>query len=170
MKTVEIEKPVVQNEEVCCAKFDPTPWHHTEFEWHDKLFLKTSIPEIMHIPLPGSYDKAIKKMWKTAEDAHAAPRPEEFLLLAHDLSSFKGELYMSITKDIPGADVVKLSGKYVSKVFDGGYNHVPQYISEMNGYLASMGKKAKKFYFYFTTCPKCAKKYGHNYIVALAQI
>jgi hypothetical protein len=25
-------------------------------------------------------------------------------------------------------------------------------------------------YFFYTTCPKCAKKYGKNYVVILAQI
>jgi len=32
------------------------------------------------------------------------------------------------------------------------------------------GKTARKYYFYFNTCPKCAKAYGHNYAVALAQV
>jgi len=36
--------------------------------------------------------------------------------------------------------------------------------------LSKMGKMAEKYYFYFTTCPKCAQKYGHNYIVAFAQV
>ena len=35
---------------------------------------------------------------------------------------------------------------------------------------ASQGKKAGKYYFYYTSCPKCAKKYGHNYIVAFAEV
>jgi hypothetical protein len=47
---------------------------------------------------------------------------------------------------------------------------VPKYIKEADTYLASLGKKAKKYYFYYTTCPKCAKKYGHNYIVAFAEV
>lgn len=35
---------------------------------------------------------------------------------------------------------------------------------------AGQGKKAKKYYFYYTSCPKCAKKFGHNYIVAFAEV
>jgi len=25
-------------------------------------------------------------------------------------------------------------------------------------------------YFFYTTCPKCAKKYGKNYVVILAEV
>jgi len=32
------------------------------------------------------------------------------------------------------------------------------------------GKRLRKMYLYYTTCPKCAKKYGKNYIVILAEI
>jgi hypothetical protein len=55
-------------------------------------------------------------------------------------------------------------------VFDGPYNHVPKYLKEFHKYLALIEKKPKKIYFYYTTCPKCAKKYGHNYIVAFAEV
>jgi hypothetical protein len=56
------------------------------------------------------------------------------------------------------------------KVFDGPYSKVPAYLKEFYSYIDSVGKKAKKIYFYFTTCPKCARKYGHNYIVAFAEV
>ncbi len=40
----------------------------------------------------------------------------------------------------------------------------------MKLFVQSKNKKLKKFYFYYTTCPKCAKKYGKNYVVLLAEI
>jgi len=43
-------------------------------------------------------------------------------------------------------------------------------MKEMDKWLAESGRKAEKYYFYYTTCPKCAKKYGHNYIVVITQI
>lgn len=167
-----VNKPssTASGEAICCPEFDPTLWSHKEHEWRDKLFLKAHVPELFHMPLPGTYKKAITKMWKTAELAGAAPGLKDFLLLAYDPSPFKSELYMTITKDIPGEDVVRLSGKFISMVFDGPYNHVPQYMAQMEDYLAGLGTRARKFYFYFAYCPKCAKKYGHNYVVALAQV
>jgi len=156
--------------EECCPKFEPALWNNIEHKWENRLFLRDSIPEVFHIPLPGTYSKVITKMWKKAEAAGAAPDRKDFLLLAYDPSPFKSELYMAITKEIPGENNVRLSGNFISKVFDGPYNKVPAYIREMNEYLDSKKKEAEKYYFYFAYCPKCAKKYGHNYVVALAQV
>jgi hypothetical protein len=171
MKTlVEQDPSVAQVTDECCPEFHPELWDEKINYWNNKLFLKASVPEIFHIPLPGVYAKAITKMWAKAEAAGVAPPRKDFLLLAYDPSPFKGELYMYITKEMPGEDVVSLTGTFYSKVFDGPYNKVPRYIDETNAYLTGKGKKAKKFYFNFAYCPRCAKKYGHNYIVALAEV
>ena len=76
---------------------------------------------------------------------------------------------MTVTKEVTGAENVRLSGTFLSKVFDGPYNSPPKWIKEMEQFVASKGKKPKKFLFYFTTCPRCAKLYGHNYAVVFAQ-
>ena len=160
----------VEDADICCPEFDPAPWQETRHNWHRKLFLKDSVPEMFHIPLPGTYKRVITRMWKKAEEAGAAPDLKDFFLLAHDRSSFKGELLMSITKEIPGAKNVYLSGSFISKVFDGPFHKIPEFIKEMNRFLKLGGWEARQYYFYYTTCPKCAKKYGHNYIVALAEV
>jgi hypothetical protein len=77
---------------------------------------------------------------------------------------------MTVTKEVPDALNVRLSGNFLSRVFDGPYNAVPKWFKEMEDYARKSGKKAIKQYFYYTTCPKCAKKYGHNYVVAFAQV
>jgi hypothetical protein len=170
METLTDVKKNSEANKVCCPEFDATRWNNVTHKWNDKLFMKDSVPELFHIPLPGTYNRTITRMWKKAEDAGAAPAPKDFLLLAYDPSPFKGELFMSITKEVPDAENIRLTGTYISRVFDGLYNKVPRYMEEMNGYLKSIGKTSKKFYFYFAYCPKCAKKYGHNYIVALAEV
>jgi hypothetical protein len=170
MKTVTHEDQSTVIDEVCCAELDTRLWNNVEHKWTNKIFLKDSVPEVFHIPLPGSYHKVVTRMWKKAEEAGAAAAPKDFMLLAYDPTPFKSELLMSITKEIPGEEIVKLSGKFISKVFDGPYNNVPKFMKEMNGYLASLRKTAKKHYFYFAYCPKCAKKYGHNLIVDIAEV
>jgi hypothetical protein len=40
----------------------------------------------------------------------------------------------------------------------------------MKVHVASKQKAMQKLYFFYTTCPKCAKAYGKNYVVLLAQI
>jgi len=168
--TMEDTEIIGNGGEECCPNFDPSLWDNIEHRWENRLFLRDSVPEIFHMPLPRTYGNVITRMWKKAQAAGAAPDRKDFLLLAYDPSPFKGELYMAITKEIPGEDNVRLSGNFVSKVFDGPYNKVPAYIREMNGYLGSKRKEAEKYFFYYAYCPKCAKKYGHNYIVALAQV
>jgi len=170
MKTATEENVVMEESDVCCPVFDTTLWDHKKHIWNDKLFLKDSVPELFHMPLPSMYGKVISRMWDKANLAGAAPEPKDFLLLAHDPSPFKGELFLAITKEIPGEEIVKLSGTYMSKVFDGPYNGVPKYIKEMDGYLASLKMKARKYYFYYAYCPECSEKYGHNYIVAFAEV
>lgn len=63
-----------------------------------------------------------------------------------------------------------LSGTFLCKVFEGPYRNIRTWISQMQRYVGSRGRTLKKLYFYYTTCPKCAKQYGKNYVVLLAQV
>ena len=154
----------------CCPKFAPEPWQEKEVVWKDKNFIKETVPQFMHIPLPGTFGKAVGRMWKKIEAAGAGTYMKDFLMLSTETSMWKGEIYINTTREIPNAENVKFSGTYLTKVFDGPYNDVPKWIKAMTDYLTAQGKSAKKWFFYYTTCPKCAKKYGHNYVVTFAQI
>lgn len=156
--------------DVCCPVFDPKPWDEVTHHWENKLFMMTAVPQLFHMPLPGIYSKTITKMWQDAEACGIAPPTSDFMLMAYDPSPWKSELYMTITKEDPSVNCVKMTGTFVTKVFDGSYGQVPKYLKALEAYLSEQGQTAEKYYFYYTTCPKCAKKYGHNYIVAIAQI
>lgn len=157
-------------DQICCPKFKPELWDEKTHAWKDKLFIQDEVRQFLHMPLPGQMGGVITQMDKAAREAGAAVPVEDFLLMAYDPSPWKSELYMAVAKEVPGAKNIRLSGDYISKVFDGPYNAVPKWIKEFEEYLAGVDKKAKKYYFYYTTCPKCAKKYGHNYVVALAEV
>lgn len=43
------------------------------------------------------------------------------------------------------------------------------FVRETSAFLASKEKLSIKDYLYFPYCPKCAKKYGHHYIVVVSQ-
>ena len=156
--------------DTCCPEFNPEPWDKKIHVWKDKPFLVRTVPQFLHMPIPGFYGKAITAMYEEAEYEGIAPGAGECLLLTHDPSPWKSILYLAVTEAKPGVPVETLSGTFASMVFDAPYNKVPSFIEIMDMWLAESGKQAKKYYFYFTTCPKCAKKYGHNYIVAFAQI
>ena len=154
----------------CCPKFDPAPWQDKELEWKDKNFIKETVPQFMHNPLPGTFGRAVGRMLKKIDEAGAKPDNKDFLMLSAETSMWKGEIYINTTKEVLGAENVKISGTFLTRVFDGPYSDVPKWIENMTSYLASKGKTARKWFFYFTTCPKCAKKYGHNYVVTFAQV
>ena len=66
--------------------------------------------------------------------------------------------------------MAKLSGTFLSKVYDGPFNEVRMWTEDMKRHVAAAGRTLEKLYFAYTTCPKCAKAYGHNYVVLLARV
>lgn len=158
------------NETGCCPLFDPELWQDKKFVWKDKPFVKGTMLQFLHMPLPGSFGKVVGQLWKKIEDANAAPEDRDFLMLATESSPWKGEVYLNVTHDVPNTENVTISGEFMTKVFDGPYNSIPKWIKEMDQYVSAKENVIKKHYFYYTTCPKCARIYGHNYVVAFAQV
>ncbi len=152
----------------CCPLFDPNRWQEKTHYWQNKLFLQDEVFQILHIPL--NMAAVVKRMFAKIEAVKAAPADQDFLMLCYDPSPWKSEIYMTVTKQVPNGRMAKLSGTFVSKVFDGPYNHVPKWIKEMDQYLEKHQQKAIKYYFHFAYCPKCMKKFGHNYCIAFAQV
>ena len=95
---------------------------------------------------------------------------EDVLMLFHDPSAFKSEIYLSVTGLVPNANNVTISGVFMAKVFSGPYSAVSKFIKQVDESLAAEGKKAKDYYIHYAYCPKCAKKYGDNHMVIFAQI
>lgn len=160
----------MSNEDICCPEFNTAVWDEKTVTWEDKLFVRETIPQIMHMPLPGAFGKAVGKMWAEIEKAGAKVETKDFLMLAQDPSPWKSNLHINVTKEVPGLDNVKISGTFMTKVFDGPFQDVPRFIKEMETYVADKGESILDYYFYYTYCPKCAVKYGHNYIVIFAKI
>ena len=151
----------------CCPRFNPDGWDEQELHFKDKLFVKAVTRSLFHIPL--NMGTVFPETLKAIENANAQ-NMEQFIVLSHDPSAWRGEHYFAVTKDVPGQDMVKMSGDFMTKVFEGPYKNAPQWEKEMESLVKSQGKQAVKTYFFYTTCPKCAKFYGKNYMVAVAQI
>lgn len=159
-----------QNQE-CCPEFKVDKWDKKTLSWNNKKFIRDTIPEFFHIPLPSMIGKKIARMWKAVEQAKAdSPNKEDTLILFRDPTPFKGEIYISVEKNVPEENNVVISGNFISRVFDGGYNTIPKFVKVMDEYLAETGKKAKDYYIHYTYCPKCSKKFGHNYMIFFAKI
>jgi len=150
----------------CCPRFDPGPWDEKELNWKDRKFVKDRVRSFLHIPL--NFGSVMVRNMRKIEAEGA--RSDEAIVLSDENSLWGADVYIAVGKEIPGADNVTLSGVFLSKVFEGPYQHVPKWIRETKSFVVSQGKQIKKLFCYYTTCPKCAKKYGKNYVVILAQV
>jgi effector-binding domain-containing protein len=150
----------------CCEPFDPEPWQDKEITWKDKIFVKDHITSFFHIPL--NMGKKVVKNIELIENAKAQAPYQ--LMLTDEKSPWGADIYIDVSKEVPGAKMATLSGSYLTKVFEGPYNYAPRWAQEMKEYIENKGKRLIKLYFSYTTCPKCAKAYGKNYVVLIAQV
>ena len=150
----------------CCDPFNPEPWQEKEITWKDKIFVKDRVTSFLHIPL--NMGKVVTKNMKLIEAA-GAKSPVQ-LMLSDENSLWGADIYIDVTKNVPGARMTLLSGTFLTKVFEGPYQNVGKWMREMAEYTRSKGKTLRKMYSCYTTCPKCAKAYGKNYVVLFAQI
>jgi hypothetical protein len=151
----------------CCPRFKPEGWDEQELHFKDKAFVKATTKSIFHIPL--NMGSVFSKTFKAIEKSNAQ-NMDQFIVLSHDPSAWHSEHYFSVTKDVPGQKMVQMSGDFLTKVFEGPYKNAPRWEKEMEAFVKSKGKKMLKTYFFYTTCPKCAKYYGKNYMVAVSEI
>ncbi len=150
----------------CCPRFDPEPWDGKEVKFKDRLFLKDHVMSIFHIPI--NFGKVMVRDMEKIKGAGALP-PKP-LMLSDEKSLWGSDIYIAVGKEVPGAENVKISGTFLSKVFEGPYSGMGNWIKEMNEFVKSKGKNSEKLYFFYTTCPACAKAYGKNYTVILAKV
>jgi hypothetical protein len=161
-----MDKLYDKSETGCCPRFDLKPWEDKEITWKNRLFLKDKVNSIFHIPL--NFGSVMVKNMEKIKNANALS--PSALMLSDENSLWGSDIYIAVAKDVPNAEMVKISGTFLSKVFEGSYQNMGKWIAEMKKYVKSKKKQMKKLYFYYTTCPSCAKYYGKNYVVLLVQI
>jgi hypothetical protein len=149
----------------CCPPFDPKPWEDKEITWKDKFFVKDHVASFMHIPL-NMGGKVVRNM--NLIKAANAEAPYQ-LMLTDEQSPWGSDIYIDVAKEVPGAKMGSISGTFLTKVFEGPYKDMGKWAQAMDDYVKSKNKTMNKLYFSYTTCPKCAKAYGKNYVVLFAQ-
>jgi hypothetical protein len=156
-----------KNEETkCCAPLDVEHYNEKEFHFEGQRFLKGTVISFFHIPL--TINSVMTRLVEKADAVEAYP---EFpFWLSDEKGLFAADLLLAVDRDIPGAEIVLLSGTFLTKTFEGPYSKMGSWIAEMKKYVESKGKKVKKLYFYYATCPKCAKHYGKNQTVIFAEV
>jgi hypothetical protein len=149
----------------CCPRFDPSKWEGKELTWQDKLFVRDRVRSVFHIPL--NFGGVMKRTMQAIEAADALD-PDQ-LVLSDENSLWGADVYIAVAKDVPGARMERLSGKYLVRTFEGPYSKAGVWAKDVTTHLANRGEQAKKLYFWYTTCPRCAKAYGKNYVAVVAE-
>lgn len=154
------------SDEVCCPRFDPKPWHDKVFQWENKKFIKTNVRTFMYMPL--NFGGAMRKLDKTVSEAGAAF--VDNMALSDHTSKWNMDVYAAVDRAIPSAENTTVSGTFYSRVYEGDFKNTGTWSEEYKAAATEKGYAIEKLYMWYTTCPKCAKKYGKNYVVTIAEI
>jgi len=152
--------------DACCPRFDPQPWDGATLTWEGKRFVKDRVVSFLHIPL--NYGSVMTRTLAAIEAAGATPKNR--VIITDENSLWGADVYIEATRDVPGATMATISGSFLSKVFEGPFSNMRTWIGDMKAFVQGKGKDLRKMYFFYTTCPKCAKRYGKNYVAILAQV
>lgn len=95
---------------------------------------------------------------------------DDFIILSYEASPWHADHYFAVSKEVPGLESEWLSGMFMTKVFEGPYKDAQKWYKELTQYVKSKGKMPLKTYFFYTTCPKCSKAYGKNYVIGFQQV
>lgn len=151
---------------ICCPLFDPNQWDDKILEWTDKKFIKDSVFTVFYMPV--NFGKIMKRLDEKVTKAEA--NMPDWLCLSEHTSKWNMDLYLAVDKDIPDAENTILNGRYYSKVYEGQYQDSGKWCKDFENITKSKGYNTNKLYMWYTTCPKCGKKYGKNYVVIISKI
>ena len=153
-------------EEECCPKFDPAPWDGKVLAWEGKRFIRDRVRTFLFMPL--NFGRVITRMNEKVEKSGATV--PDWLCLSDHTSKWNMDLYLAVDREIPDAENVTLSGKFLSRVYEGPYGDTGKWSEDFRKVTGQQGVDIKKWYMWYTTCPACAKKYGKNYVVIMAEV
>jgi len=149
----------------CCPPFDPEPWDDRIVEWQDKIFVKAKVLTFFYMPV--NFGKVIARLFKGVSDAGCNM---ENLCLSDHTSKWNMDILVAVDKDAPGMKNIRITGSFYCKVYEGDFKQTAAWGKDYKERVKAMGKEIGKMYMWYTTCPKCARKYGKNYTVFISEL
>ncbi len=150
----------------CCPPFDPSAYDGRELVWRDEPFVKVHVRSVMHVPI-GIAGKITRAQEQIAAAGATCPAP---LMLSEERSPWGSDLYIHVTRPVPGAQMTKLSGTFMTRVYDGPWREMGKWAEDTTRWVRGQGRAVSQLFFAYTMCPACAKAYGHNYVVSFAKV
>jgi hypothetical protein len=151
---------------ICCPIFEPAPWDGKIFEWNNKKFIKDKVFTLFYVPI--NFGKVIMRAITKVQQAQGVV--PDWVCLSDHTSKWNMDLYLAVDKEIPGASNTTLSGKFFSKVYEGNFKETGNWCKDFESRVKDKGLNVQKYFMWYTTCPKCAKKYGKNYVVIVGRV
>lgn len=156
------------NETGCCPRFHPEYWDEKLFTFNTITFAKASSRNIFHIPI--NLGKVMSQSMRLITKVNAQPK-DNYLILSRDISPWKSEHFFAVEKRIPDMEMTSIPGNFLAKVYDSPYKNIPKLISDFQQHaLREDIELDEDLFIFYTTCPKCAKYYKHNYIVLFGKV
>jgi hypothetical protein len=159
-----MDNPSKENE--CCPRFVPEPWDGKIFQWENKRFIRDKVLTFFFMPL--NFGSVMRRLNAKVEKSGATI--PDWLCLSDHTSGWNMNLYLAVDKEVTHAENITLTGKYFSKVYEGPFRDTKKWCNDFENEVKSKGLELKKMYLWYTTCPKCAKKYRKNYVVIIGSI
>lgn len=156
----------MKKEEVCCERFNPAPWDEKSVEWKNKKFIKDKVFTLFYIPM--NFGSVMTRLVKQVDDAKV--QMMDGMVLSESTSLWNMDVYLAVDREVRGAQNAVLSGTFFSKVYEGNFKDTGVWMKDFENHCTQKGMKVKKIYTWYTTCPKCAEKYGKNYVVIFGQV
>ena len=153
-------------EEVCCPRFDPALWDGKTLDWEKKPFVRAKVFTFFYAPL--NLGSVMRRL--DAQISQAGAGFEDAMALSEHTSMWSMWQYLAVDRPIPGMDNVPLSGQFKVKVYEGPFEDTGKWMKDFDEDNKAKGLKMKNTFMWYTTCPKCAKKYGKNYVAVLGQL
>jgi len=150
----------------CCKRLIPAEWDRKEIVWRDKPFYVSRYRSFLHVPI--NIGKKIAEGMKKIEEAGLQAEP---MVLSRNETMWGAEILIPISGKAGRFRIELLTGRFLTRLFEGYYGDMRAWIKETKKYCAEKGFSAKEFIFFYATCPKCAKKHGDKVqVVVLARV
>ncbi len=150
----------------CCPRFDPAPWQERWITLDGKKFVKDRVRSFLRIPL--NFGGVMVRNMAAIQKAGAEAK--DMIVLSDENSLWGSDIYLEVAKEVPGLQMATIEGTFLAQAYEGPYRDIPKWIADIKRRVADKGKTLRRILFFYTTCPKCAQKYGKNYVVVFAQV
>ena len=156
----------VEKDTICCPPFEPAPWDGKVIEWENKRFISDRVLTFFYMPV--FFGRVMRRLDRKVRAAEAAI--PDWLCLSDHTSKWNMDLLLAVDREIPGAVNTTLTGRFFSEVYEGPFSDTGKWCNDFKEAATSKGFLIRKWFMWYTTCPKCAKKYGKNFVVIISQV